>query len=140
MSESVRPYSVILVRRKGIKQLHFELCPGYRPSSRPISRDKPSTASWFLYERPDYKSDIPKMDISKCLAISSLAFLPFIITYLTTLLQVVTTFKKGKPRGSPPTVPYWIPWIGHAWSFVLSPTRLAQSVRYDFTIFWHWLY
>lgn len=53
-------------------------------------------------------------------------------------------YLRGKSGVSPPTAPYWIPWIGHAWPFILSLTLLALSVRYDLTISWHagdlWLY
>lgn len=70
------------------------------------------------------------------LTVLALVFLPFVLTYLTTLLKAVITYKIGKSGGSPPTAPYWIPWIGHAWPFILSPTRLALSVRYDFNNSW----
>lgn len=73
----------------------------------------------------------------QCSAILLLALLPFALTYLTTRINFAIAYKKGKSGFSPPTAPYWIPWIGHAWPFILSPARLALSVRYDFTILWH---
>lgn len=126
--------------------------PSYRLWSRPIPKHNTNSVLVLAREATNTRSISWRMETSllfqkfapQCLAVLALAFLPLVLTYLTALLNLVITYKKWKSGVSPPTAPYWIPWIGHAWPFILSLTLLALSVRYDLTISWHagdlWLY
>ena len=53
---------------------------------------------------------------------------PFMVTYLVMLLQWEIALKnQGKIR-KPPIVPYCVPLLGHALSFLWDPANLATSI------------
>jgi hypothetical protein len=56
-------------------------------------------------------------------------FLPFVLTYIATTWQAATAAKR-KIAGSPPTLPYMIPWLGHAISFMADGGRLLTAGVY----------
>ncbi|EEP81767.1 predicted protein [Uncinocarpus reesii 1704] len=50
--------------------------------------------------------------------------LPFIITWLS------SSFRARWPRnGEPPMVPHWIPWLGHAYSYLFDINQFGQRVK-----------
>lgn len=64
-------------------------------------------------------------------AITSMLF----ITYVVTSLQSVLAMNSAKQHGKrPPTVPYWIPFLGNVISFFWNGPRLTAQVVYVKTL------
>jgi hypothetical protein len=57
----------------------------------------------------------------------TLICLPFILTYLFTLMQSISAQKSKKIRKKAPVVPYTVPIVGHAMMFVWSLNRLIKK-------------
>ena len=54
--------------------------------------------------------------------------LPFISTYLITLMEAEIALRSKKDARQPPTFPFWVPFLGHGVPLIWNPADLVASV------------
>ncbi|KAK7920062.1 hypothetical protein PG985_008084 [Apiospora marii] len=97
--------------------------------SIPIAADPASLCTVFDEAcRYDIRATLPVVVQTLCKAALSLVML-FVATYLFTSCRFhMTSGHDSRFRGKePPTLPYWIPYVGNAWSMVTDPHKFYEK-------------